>query len=440
MSLSRALFDGPVGREQDKEEPVASTSATNNGNIVNEEETLKQTRGYNKASSVFEVLELDGRFSRFLKTLSSSSGNLQNDLSNPRNPLTIFAPTDDAFAEFTERYELPPDELQKVLNYHIIPDIIDEEDIQGSDAVATSYVTPKLLNEPQRILIERKGSRLYLNNGIKVSEANIEAKNGIVHVIRDVINLPKNILTQLNRYSEFSIFLKAIETSGLEKEFNEPGLTVFVPNNFAFKSLGHAALDYLLSPEGRKDLRFVLLNHISPELIYAGDLKLPADDRDARESRPRQDDGFNDRLPNHRGNNGNRDWDTDLTDRPYRHDRRGKEESKSSSQAGKSIGTVDGERLDRSNRTVKNAGYVDEPYDVYTVDYPSWVHGERLSLRILTDYKSSIDITINRQARVIIADGIAENGVIHVIDRVLLPPDLILPQLQWHEFDREQRY
>ncbi|KAK9768289.1 hypothetical protein K7432_001202 [Basidiobolus ranarum] len=425
MSTARSFFDFSGTKEHEEEEKNATISTpTDSVEKSSEEDEVKETRNYGKSNTVLEILDRDGRFSELLKSLSSSNSNFQNDLSDPRNQVTIFAPTDKAFEAFNKHHNVSREKLQKILDYHIISDIVDEEDIRKSDVLATNYITPELFNEPQRVLIERKGGHLYLNYGTKVSEANIEARNGIVHIIKQVLELPKSIPKQLEEFSQFSIFLKALKKSGLEKEFKEPGLTVFVPSNFAFKSLGRTALDYLFSSNGREDLRDILLSHISPELIYAGDLKLPADGRVAQNSIPRDND-LEERLPNRRGNpdtnNGN--------ESRYRRDN-GKQRAQESE---------DIEVTGRHNK--KHSDYEDfEDFDVYSIDYPSWIRGEKLVLRIVTDYKDNIDITINRQARVILADGIVENGVIHVIDRVLLLPDIQLPKLQWHEVKGEKDY
>ncbi|ORY01403.1 beta-Ig-H3/fasciclin [Basidiobolus meristosporus CBS 931.73] len=367
---------------------VADNNTTGlNEQVVHEQETIKQTRSYGKSNSIAEILSRDGRFSKLLKIFSSSNGSLQNDLADPRNQVTIFAPTDKAFEEFNQRRNASHEELEKILDYHIISDIIDEEDVYKSDALVTNYIAPELLNEPQRILIERKTGGLYLNYGTEISEANIEARNGIIHIIDQVLELPKSIPEQLGEFSQFSIFLKALEKSGLEKEFNEPGLTVFAPSNFAFKSLGPAAVDYLLSTEGREDLRYILRNHISPELIYAGDLKLPVDGRDARANKAES-----------RGESFSDDNDDEYLTRP---------------------------RAQIQGRGI----------DTYRVKYPSWIRGEEIRLYVVTDYRNNIDVTVNGQARIVLADGVAKNGVIHVIDRVLLPVDVQLPKLQWHELN-----
>ena len=100
-------------------------------------------------------------------------------------PLTVFAPTDDAFAalpEGTVENLLKPenkDQLQAVLTYHVVPGkVIAETVASGNLRKATS-----LQGDTIDISIE---------NGLMVDGANIiatdiEASNGVIHVIDSVI-------------------------------------------------------------------------------------------------------------------------------------------------------------------------------------------------------------------------------------------------------------
>ena len=100
-------------------------------------------------------------------------------------PLTVFAPTDDAFAalpEGTVENLLKPenkDQLQAVLTYHVVPGKVMAETVaSGNLRKATS-----LQGDTIDISIE---------NGPKVDGANIiatdiEASNGVIHVIDSVI-------------------------------------------------------------------------------------------------------------------------------------------------------------------------------------------------------------------------------------------------------------
>lgn len=101
-------------------------------------------------------------------------------------PLTVFAPTDDAFAalpEGTVEDLLKPenkDQLVAVLTYHVVPGKVMSSDLVDDAMVAT---------------VEGSSVTIDLDNGVMVDgatvvSADIEATNGVIHVIDSVI-LPK---------------------------------------------------------------------------------------------------------------------------------------------------------------------------------------------------------------------------------------------------------
>ena len=102
-------------------------------------------------------------------------------------PFTVFAPTDEAFAKLpagTVESLLRPenkDKLVAVLTYHVVPGKIMSADIAGKTAMVETV----------------QGGKLDVNatNGVKVDQAtviaaDIEASNGVIHVIDQVV-LPK---------------------------------------------------------------------------------------------------------------------------------------------------------------------------------------------------------------------------------------------------------
>ena len=101
-------------------------------------------------------------------------------------PFTVFAPTDEAFAKLpagTVEDLLKPENkemLVAVLTYHVVPGKIMSSDIAGKLAMVETV----------------QGSELTVDatNGVKVDEAtvisaDIEASNGVIHVI-DTVVLP----------------------------------------------------------------------------------------------------------------------------------------------------------------------------------------------------------------------------------------------------------
>lgn len=102
-------------------------------------------------------------------------------------PFTVFAPTDEAFAalpEGTVETLLKPenkDQLVSILTYHVVPAKLMSGDIAGKRAKVLTV----------------QGDRLSVNakNGVKVNDAkvvqaDIEASNGVIHVV-DTVILPE---------------------------------------------------------------------------------------------------------------------------------------------------------------------------------------------------------------------------------------------------------
>lgn len=101
-------------------------------------------------------------------------------------PLTVFAPTDDAFAKLpagTVETLLKPenkDKLQAVLLYHVV------EGKVTSDKVV-NLTSAKTL-QGDMIDISVKMGKVYIDNA-QVIAADVEASNGVIHVI-DAVILP----------------------------------------------------------------------------------------------------------------------------------------------------------------------------------------------------------------------------------------------------------
>ena len=102
-------------------------------------------------------------------------------------PFTVFAPTDEAFAKLPEgtvESLLKPenkDKLVAVLTYHVVPGKVMSGDIAGKQMmVSTAQGQPIDVNATDGVKV----------NEATVVSADIEASNGVIHVIDQVIMPP----------------------------------------------------------------------------------------------------------------------------------------------------------------------------------------------------------------------------------------------------------
>lgn len=104
-----------------------------------------------------------------------------------KGPLTVFAPTDEAFAKLpkgTVEDLLKPEnkaKLAKILSYHVLPAKVMAADIKGKKTMAKSVEGSDLTVDAT------DGVKI---NDAKVVSADVAASNGVIHVI-DTVLMPK---------------------------------------------------------------------------------------------------------------------------------------------------------------------------------------------------------------------------------------------------------
>ena len=103
------------------------------------------------------------------------------DVLHNDGPFTLFAPTDDAFAALpdgtVENLLKNPKELAKVLKYHLVKGNMLSTDLNNGSSVATVLGSPVSINTTEGVLV----------NNAKVIQADMEASNGVIHVIDKVL-------------------------------------------------------------------------------------------------------------------------------------------------------------------------------------------------------------------------------------------------------------
>ena len=231
-------------------------------------------------------------------------------------PFTVLAPTDAAFEEALEALDLTAEELladtetlTTILTYHVLPQAADSQLVATLDGQSVETL------QGESVTISVEGGTIMADQAEVVS-ADLEADNGIVHVINAVL-LPPSVAEALGvamddemddaetttttaapetttttteapaeeptiaqivaaaaEEGEFTILLAALEAAGLTEALNNPDdeLTVFAPTDEAFaaalEALGLEAEELLASD----DLAGILLYHVAPGIFAAADV------------------------------------------------------------------------------------------------------------------------------------------------------------------------
>lgn len=190
-------------------------------------------------------------------------------------PFTVFAPTDAAFTALLTEYNITAQDLlghpqlAQVLLYHVVPGKVMSTDL--SDGMMAETL---------------KGDKLMidLTNGVMVNDSNvvtadIEASNGVIHVI-DKVLLPDDFVLSGNDIVDialsdpnFSMLVSLLQKAELVGALQGQGpFTVFAPTNAAFEDLLNAlnitASDLMQQP----DLAKVLLYHVVSGKAMSTDL------------------------------------------------------------------------------------------------------------------------------------------------------------------------
>lgn len=167
--------------------------------------------------------------------------NLYNALNDASSNSTVFAPNNEAVANFLQWKgvqtveELPQDYVRSVAQIHILKGILKDNDfIRYVDAgsvpiqtlfesyLTTSYGFRNLDLDDQFLddVVLEDSLSIYLNNQAKVSNlgrADTTA-NGRVYTLEDVIRpLTETITEVLRTYKEYNIFVEAAEKTGYDK-------------------------------------------------------------------------------------------------------------------------------------------------------------------------------------------------------------------------------
>jgi uncharacterized surface protein with fasciclin (FAS1) repeats len=141
--------------------------------------------GQAQAANIVETAASTGKFNTLLA--AAKAAGLVGALSGG-GPITVFAPTDAAFAKLpagTVESLLEPKNKHKlaaILKYHVVVGAIYAKDVPHK---ATHVKTLKRSGDTS-IRVKRTGKRVTIDNA-RVIAADIKASNGVIHIINRVL-------------------------------------------------------------------------------------------------------------------------------------------------------------------------------------------------------------------------------------------------------------
>jgi uncharacterized surface protein with fasciclin (FAS1) repeats len=142
--------------------------------------------------TIVDIAVADGRFTTLVAALQAAD---LVDTLNGEGPFTVFAPTDDAFAALPEGTvdallaDIPT--LTNILLYHVVPGKVLAADVVNLSSADT------VLGEAVKITVD--GGTVKINDA-QVIITDIEASNGVIHVI-DAVLLPPEMTKKNETYT-----------------------------------------------------------------------------------------------------------------------------------------------------------------------------------------------------------------------------------------------
>ncbi len=213
------------------------------------------------ARSEGDIVETAAAAGNFGTLLAAAKAAGLVDALKADGPLTVFAPTDEAFARLpkgTVEDLLKPENkarLTSILTYHVVGARLGAAEVTKS--------TGALTLQGQRLAFKVSGDQVTVD-GATVTKADVAAKNGVIHVV-DRVLLPtdKSIVDVAAGAGKFETLLAAAKAAGLADTLGTGGpFTVFAPTDEAFAKLPKGTVQDLLKPENKSKLADILKLHV----------------------------------------------------------------------------------------------------------------------------------------------------------------------------------
>ncbi|KAF9963539.1 hypothetical protein BGZ70_007350 [Mortierella alpina] len=263
------------------------------------------------AATILDILGARPEFSKLLELIQKDK-DLTKLLADPGTQAsligkssTLFAPTNEAFDSVSD-IDYP---TRDVLMYHISDRAYNSSSLHEEHVIKSLYESPGLNNAAQLLRVsleepripstslrsslwgvepkiwipdvdeddttETQDSGLYINRA-KVTIPDLMAQSGaVVHGINRIIKPPgETVLDEITRRGiHFSYLVKAWTETGVDLRVRESkGVTLFAAPDKAWKGLSKKLMKYLFSNHGREHLKIFMMYQVANRAVYTPEI------------------------------------------------------------------------------------------------------------------------------------------------------------------------
>ena len=241
------------------------------------------------ANDLLDVLTKAGSFNTFIKALNKAG--LAKMLTE-KGRLTIFAPTDEAFAALGDdqlkALIADPTKLRDVLQMHIAAGPWPSNQFTGA-----TKSSPKTLSslDGKPIRIRKEKGKIFVEDRA-VTSSDVKAENGYIHVLAAVIGLEpggnrgatttaptaaptgrggKDIIATIQASGCCAIFLSMVEKAGMTDTLRTEAYTVFAPPDKAYDNVWMNMYNGHPAETGKRHVTEHLIAEVLPMSAFKGE-------------------------------------------------------------------------------------------------------------------------------------------------------------------------
>lgn len=136
-----------------------------------------------RAADLLDTAERSGSFKTFLNAVRIAGLTRQFKVDGP---YTVFMPTDNAFAQMPDAdwaaLKKEPQALARLLRYHMVTGKLKITEVKPGTSASVAGPPLRLKSDNGMVTV----------NGVRVTESDLQADNGIIHAVDEVLMPPGN--------------------------------------------------------------------------------------------------------------------------------------------------------------------------------------------------------------------------------------------------------